>query len=82
MLEIPLIIFIIIVMILLGTIFNLNRVIKRQDERISDLLDRLTAPDFHTYQQARKEENQKIEVVKAEEIIQRFAEVDDGLRID
>ena len=82
MLEISLIILIIIVMVLLGTIYNLNRVNKRQDERISDLLDRLTAPDFRTYQQARERETQKVEVVKAEEIIQRFAEIDDGLRVD
>ena len=82
MLEIPLIILIIIVMVLLGTVYNLNRVIKRQDDRISDLLVRLTAPDFRTYQQARERETQKVEVVKAEEIIQRFAEIDDGLRVD
>jgi len=82
MLEISLIILIIIVMVLLGTVYNLNRVIKRQDDRISDLLDRLTAPDFRTYQQARERETQKVEVVKAEEIIQRFAEIDDGLRVD
>ena len=82
MLEISITILIIIVTTLLGTVYNLNRVIKRQDDRISDLLDRLTAPDFRTYQQARERETQKVEVVKAEEIIQRFAEIDDGLRVD
>jgi len=72
----------ILIVALICTVCTLALLLRKQYATISDLLDRITAPDFHTYQSAREKEHQRIEVVKASELLEEYVEGKDGLRID
>ena len=60
--------------------FLQNNMIKRLESRVSDLLDRRTAPDFYVYQKAREREQQKAEVVSVQELLEKVEP--DGLRVE
>lgn len=71
-----------IIIVLVCVICMMWRLNTSLEKKNSDLLDRLTAPDFYTYQKARESETKKMEVIKAEEFIERYAAENDGLRVD
>lgn len=58
------------------------RMIKRQEKQISDLLDRLTAPDFQTYAIAR-ERKQEIEMADKglRQVVEEYGD-QDSFRIE
>lgn len=72
----------IIILVQVCVIFMVWRINTHLEKKNSDLLDRLMAPDFYTYQKARESETKKMEVIKAEEFIERYAAENDGLRVD
>ena len=70
-----------IFIVLFAVIFVQLLIIKSQDKRISDLLDRIMAPDYKSYSDRKERENRKLEVVEAEKLINKLTENEDGLRI-
>lgn len=82
MVEIVIITLIITIGVLVWTILYQNKVIKRQDEKISDLLDRITAPSFDNYAIARE---RKIAAERTQSAMDNFVEEigdPDEIRID
>ena len=69
-----------VIVLLVVALVGVCRVVKRQEKTISDLLDRIMAPDFHQYQAAREVKEQKVQVIKAQEFIDAMEP--DGLRVE
>jgi hypothetical protein len=71
-----------VIVILIVAILLLCRIIKRQEKTISDLLDRITAPDFNSYAIAR-EQAQRIEAKPTKEQKEYLEDtLPDGLRVE
>jgi hypothetical protein len=71
-----------LIVVLICIVCSLSLLLRKQYSTISDLLDRITAPDFHTYQLAREKEQRKMEVVNTKEFFEQIQEGNDGIRVD
>lgn len=82
MYEIVIAVLVVVILCLIFTTYTFTLTNKRQEKQIADLLDRLMAPDFPTYQIARERELMITEAKKGiDTVIEEYGEPD-GLRID